>query len=88
MLAALAARGDDSAFERLVTRYEQRVYRLVCRLASETDAPDLLQDTFMQVHRSRHVYRPDLPVRPWVFAIARHVWLMAQRTRSRRPATA
>ena len=50
-------------------------------------AQDLLQETFLQIHRSRHAYRPDLPVRPWVFAIARHVALMDRRTRSRRPIT-
>jgi RNA polymerase sigma-70 factor (ECF subfamily) len=48
-------------------------------------ADDLVQDAFLQIHRSRHTYRPDLPVRPWVFAIARHVWLMDLRTQSRRP---
>jgi RNA polymerase sigma-70 factor, ECF subfamily len=47
----------------------------------------LLQESFLQVHRSRHTYRPELPVRPWVFAIARHVWLMDCRTRVRRPVT-
>ena len=50
-------------------------------------ADDLVQESFLQIHRSRHTYRPDLPVRPWAFAIARHVWLMDVRARSRRPAT-
>jgi RNA polymerase sigma-70 factor, ECF subfamily len=48
-------------------------------------AQDLLQETFLQIHRSRRAYRPDLPVRPWVFTIARHVWLMDRRLHSRRP---
>jgi RNA polymerase sigma-70 factor, ECF subfamily len=55
---------------------------------NRTHADDLVQDTFLQMHRSRHTYRPDLPVRPWVFAIARHVWMMDLRTRSRRPIAA
>ena len=53
-----------------------------------TLADDLVQDSFLQIHRSRHTYRADLPVRPWVFAIARHVWMMDLRTRSRRPVAA
>jgi RNA polymerase sigma-70 factor (ECF subfamily) len=47
-------------------------------------ADDLLQDTFMQIHRSRRTYQPGRPVAPWVFAIARHVYLMNRRRASRR----
>ena len=36
-------------------------------------APDLVQDTFLEIHRSRRTYLPPLPVRPWVFGIARNV---------------
>lgn len=45
-LAAQAVAGDGHAFEQLVSRYDARVFRLACRLTSETDAPDVLQDTF------------------------------------------
>jgi RNA polymerase sigma-70 factor (ECF subfamily) len=80
--------GSMEAFEQLYAATAPSLLGYLRNLSRDaTHAQDLLQDTFMQVHRSRHVYRPDLPVRPWVFAIARHVWLMAQRTRSRRPAT-
>src|SRR5829696_2902589 len=47
-------------------------------------ADDLLQDTFMQIHRSRRTYEPGRPVTPWVFAIARHVYLMKRRSVGRR----
>src|SRR5580765_6155445 len=47
-------------------------------------ADDLLQDTFMQIHRSRRTYEPGRPVTPWVFAIARHVYLMHRRSTGRR----
>ncbi len=68
-LAAAAAAGDDHAFEILVERYQARVYRLACRMTSDTEAPDILQDTFLQVHKhlrglpwrraGRHVDLPD-----------------------------
>ncbi len=38
-----------------------------------------LLSTFMQVHRSRRTYEPGRPVTPWIFAIARHVYLMNRR---------
>ncbi len=36
-------------------------------------AEDLLQDTWMRIHRVRHTYRAGEPVLPWVYAIARRV---------------
>jgi RNA polymerase sigma-70 factor (ECF subfamily) len=48
-------------------------------------ADDLVQETFLQLHRARHTYDPAFPVMPWAMAIARHVWLMDCRARSRRP---
>ena len=47
-------------------------------------AEDLLQDTFLQIHRARQTYMPPRPVRPWVYAITRHVALMHLRSRRRR----
>jgi RNA polymerase sigma-70 factor (ECF subfamily) len=47
-------------------------------------ADDLLQETFLQVHRVRHTYQSPRPVRPWLYAIARNVFLMHRRSTSRR----
>jgi RNA polymerase sigma-70 factor (ECF subfamily) len=44
----------------------------------------LLQETFLQIHRARHTYTPPRPVRPWVYAITRHVALMHLRSARRR----
>lgn len=41
--------------------------------ASREQADDLLQETWMRIHRVRHTYRPGEPVLPWVYAIARRV---------------
>jgi RNA polymerase sigma-70 factor, ECF subfamily len=47
-------------------------------------ADDLLQETFLQIHRSRAAHTPGEPVRPWVFAIAKRVFLMHRRSTGRR----
>lgn len=47
-------------------------------------AEDLLQETFLQLHRARQTYTPPRPVRPWVYAITRHVALMHLRSSRRR----
>lgn len=85
-LAQRAAAGDDDAFEALVSRYERRVYRLACRLTSETDAPDVLQDTFLQVYRALPSFRGASKVGTWIYRIATNAALMHRRARARRPA--
>jgi RNA polymerase sigma-70 factor (ECF subfamily) len=43
------------------------------QVASREQADDLLQETWLRIHRVRHTYRPGEPVLPWIYAIARHV---------------
>jgi RNA polymerase sigma-70 factor (ECF subfamily) len=53
------------------------------QVASREQADDLLQDTWLRIHRVRHTYRPGEPVLPWIYAIARRVRVDGYR-RSRR----
>jgi RNA polymerase sigma-70 factor, ECF subfamily len=85
-LAVRAAAGDDSAFETIVRRYQSRIYRLACRLTSETDAADVLQETFLQVYRHLPSFRGDAQLGTWVYRIATNAALMHRRARARRPA--
>lgn len=77
--------GRLDAFDGLYAALSPRIrsyLRGQCRDASLTD--DLVQETFMQLHRSRRTYEPGRPVTPWAFAIARHVFLMNRRSAARR----
>ena len=85
-LAARAAAGDDAAFETLVVRYQHRVFRLACRLTCETDAPDIMQDTFLQVYRHISTFRGGAQFSTWLYRIATNAGLMHRRARARRPA--
>lgn len=85
-LAARAAAGDASAFEALVSRYQARVFRLACRLTgNEGDAPDVLQETFLQVHRGLGSFRGESRFSTWLYRIATNAALMLRRRRARRP---
>lgn len=78
--------GSLPAFESLYAALASPLLAYLAALCRDRgQAQDLLQETFLQIHRSRRAYRPELPVRPWVFTIARHVWLMDRRYRNRRP---
>ena len=58
---------------------------LLAQARDAARADDLVQETFLQIHRARHTFNPAFPLTPWALAIARHVWLMHRRTASRRP---
>jgi RNA polymerase sigma-70 factor (ECF subfamily) len=77
--------GEVEAFEELYRRTRGLVQRYHRAFAADgAQALDLTQETYLQLHRSRRLYDPRLPVRPWLLAIARHVRLMAARTLRRR----
>jgi RNA polymerase sigma-70 factor, ECF subfamily len=78
--------GRFEAFDELYSLLAPALRRYLLGQARDAArAEDLLQDTFLQLHRARHTYDPAYPLTPWAIAIARHVWLMDRRTQSRRP---
>jgi RNA polymerase sigma-70 factor, ECF subfamily len=84
MMAGYLA-GEIEAFDALYAALAARLrgyFVSLCHDAAVAD--DLLQETFMRLHRSRRTYQPGRPVLPWVFAIARHVFLMHRRATARR----
>jgi RNA polymerase sigma-70 factor (ECF subfamily) len=77
--------GDGAAFEALYEALWRPIGGYLRALSRDVGrAEDLLQETFLQVHRARHTYLPSRPVKPWVYAIARNVFLMSRRAATRR----
>jgi RNA polymerase sigma-70 factor, ECF subfamily len=76
-LEALMARyqeGDFAAATDLIERVSPQLYRFFVALSgSRLDADDLLQETWLRIHKVRHTYRPGEPALPWFYAIARHI---------------
>jgi len=86
-LMAMAQRGDGPAFERLVKRYEHRLFNYIRRMVgSSADAEDLFQETFLRVYRHRNRFRTSARFRPWVYRIATNLCRDHLRYRRRRPA--
>lgn len=70
-LAALAAAGDRAAFEMLVRRYKEPLYRFVRRYVGQADdAYDVLQDSFVSAWTALYRYDPKRPFAPWLRRIA------------------
>ena len=78
--------GDLAAFDQVYALLAPVIRGFLRRrLTAPAALDDLVQESFLQIHRARHTYDPAYPVTPWAVAIARHVWLMHCRTLSRRP---
>jgi RNA polymerase sigma-70 factor (ECF subfamily) len=85
-LVARARGGGSAAFATLVTRHAPAVYRLALRMtANRADADEVVQDTFLQVHRKLSSYRGDSPFGGWIRAVATNAALMALRAHRRAP---
>jgi RNA polymerase sigma-70 factor (ECF subfamily) len=79
--------GDDGAFAELVDKYKQPVLNLAWRMLRDpTEAEDLAQNVFIQVHKSAHRYLASSKFSTWLFTITRNLCLNEIRRRSRHPA--
>jgi RNA polymerase sigma factor (sigma-70 family) len=80
--------GDFCAFKQLYATLVEEVRRYFVRICGDRAmAADLVQDLFLEIHRSRRSYTAPLPVRPWVFGIARNVAARRHRAARLRPGT-
>jgi RNA polymerase sigma-70 factor (ECF subfamily) len=81
--------GELAAFRTLFERHAPLLLRVLSRdLARPGEAEDLLQQTFLQVHRARHDFDPSRRFRPWVVTIALNLKREHFRTARRLPPTA
>ena len=81
-LVRRAQEGDTSAFDELVRRYTQIVYRVLYKiLRHEEDTQDALQDTFVSAYRALSRFRQDARFSTWIYRIATNAALMKARAR-------
>lgn len=75
--------GDGRAFEKLLERYERRVFNLAFRMlgGNRSEAEDATQDIFVEVHRSLPRFRGDARLDTWIHRIAVNVCLQRRRKR-------
>jgi RNA polymerase sigma-70 factor (ECF subfamily) len=87
LLVAAARAGDQRAFEALVLKYQDRIYRLIQRLVSGSDVvDDLAQEVFIRAYRSIGEFKGESSLYTWLYKIALNLCRNHYRTRGRRPA--
>ena len=79
--------GDDLALNELMTRWQQPLTRFLLRYtASEPDALDLAQDTFVRVYEARSRYEARGKFSTWLYTIAANLCRNHARYKARHPA--
>lgn len=84
MRSAIA--GDQPAYARLLALMTPVLRGLIRARAAGMDADwceDVVQETLLAIHLKRATWDSGLPLRPWVYAIARHKLVDAFRRRGR-----
>lgn len=82
---AAARRGDASAFEELVRRYEEIAYRTAYLVIGDADeARDAAQDGFLRAHAALGRFRPGAEFRPWLLRIVANAARNRRRSAARR----
>lgn len=75
-LATRAAEGDDAAFELIVRRHTDAVWRFArSTLKDDGTAEEAVQDTFLKAHRALGTFRGDAALRTWLVSICHRTCL-------------
>ncbi|HTK32661.1 MAG TPA: sigma-70 family RNA polymerase sigma factor [Candidatus Saccharimonadaceae bacterium] len=81
-LVRMAQGGDNRAFDELVERYRDKVYRLGFKiLRHEEDAAEALQDAFLSAYRGLKNFKAESTFSTWLYRIATNAALMKYRKR-------
>ena len=69
-LMKAVAEKDKDAFKQLMSRYQQRVYKLVYRFTGDGEmAQELTQDIFFKVFKAAKAYSPEAQFFTWLYRI-------------------
>jgi RNA polymerase sigma-70 factor (ECF subfamily) len=69
-LVAQARRADGMAWELLVRRYQEPIFRLAYLILGDAaDAEDVAQETFIRAHAALERFDATRPLRPWLLSI-------------------
>jgi RNA polymerase sigma-70 factor (ECF subfamily) len=85
-LAAASLAGESRAFTVLADRYHARLLNFIHRMIGDRErAEDLVQETFVRVHKHLHRYDQNRKFSTWAYTIAGNLAKNELRNRSRNP---
>jgi len=84
ILVKKSQKRDYPSFEKLVKRYEKKIYNLAYRImGNREDASDVLQETFLQAFKKLAGFKGKAKFSTWLYRIAVNICLMRKRKRKK-----
>jgi RNA polymerase sigma-70 factor (ECF subfamily) len=81
-LVAQLRAGEAAAFDQVYAHYNRRLFSFLARLARSRDvAEDLVEEVWLRLVAQRDRLRPDTRFGPWLFTVARNLYLSYCRSR-------
>ena len=78
--------GEDSALDQLIARWQRPLFAFAWRyVQNQTDARDLVAETFVRLHQQRARLRPDTKLAAWLFTTLSNLCHNHYRWRRRHP---
>jgi RNA polymerase sigma-70 factor, ECF subfamily len=77
--------GEIAAFETLVERHREVVYRVAARTVGTDDADDVSQDAFLRAYHRLASFRGEAPFRAWLLRVTHNAALNHQARRTPEP---
>jgi RNA polymerase sigma-70 factor (ECF subfamily) len=86
-LVERALDGDIAGFEKLVTRYQNKIMGYVGRMTNgdREEAEDITQEAFIKAYRNLDSFRGQASFSTWLYKIASNLCIDRARTKMRRP---
>ncbi len=82
-LVRAAKKGDDTAFEELVRRYDRNVFRIAQHITqNREDAEDVVQEAFLKAYSNLEKFQEQSKFYTWLVRIAVNEALMKLRRKS------
>jgi RNA polymerase sigma-70 factor (ECF subfamily) len=82
LLVSRLRTGDSAAFDEVHTALNARLFSFLLRLARRRDvAEDLLEETWLRLVTHAGRLRDDTRLAPWLFTVARNLYVSYQRSR-------
>jgi RNA polymerase sigma-70 factor (ECF subfamily) len=71
ILAQQVIKGDLTAFEELVTRYQKLIFKIAYRMVGhKEEAEDLTQEVFIHIYQKMNHFNPEKKFKPWLYRVA------------------
>lgn len=84
--AQVGGKKGFAAFETLVARYRDRIYRLALGMTkSPSEAEEVVQEAFLNVYRNLDGFRGESTPSTWIYRITTNAALMRLRSKRRKP---